>query len=231
MFVVLVDFQTSCARLENAWNYHCGQNDHQIHSRKRVLRCSGTESSCARERVRCCNTENKQEQTHFCSVTEIVVLEMGCFLCSIISFDLCGSTNNSRKRSAAREICSLPQRETAEIQTALQQRPHQQKKLQVPRGPVARPTPRPPPPRRRFLKPRRHHPRHRGCGTRHLAWLVPTSPTRKCFHPATCRWLTSTPFGTADTRPHNDVRSCGVLASKPTGVVTDNTVCMSVTLV
>ena len=57
----------------------------------------------------------------------------------------------------------------------------QQKKLQVPRELVARPTPRPPPRRRRPLKPRRHHSRHRGCGTRHLASLrPPTFPVVCC---------------------------------------------------
>ena len=97
------------------------------------------------------------------------------------SFDLCDSASPSRKRSAAQEICSLLQRVTAEIQTTLQQRPRQQKKLQVPRELVARPTPRPPPLCRRSLKPRRHHLRHRGCGTRHLASLrPPTFPVVCC---------------------------------------------------
>ena len=85
MFVILVDFQTSCARLENARNYHCGQNCYLIH-----LRCSGTEINCGRERVRCCNTENKQEQTHFCSVTEIVVWTWAVF-CAPSYLSICAN--------------------------------------------------------------------------------------------------------------------------------------------
>ena len=104
-------------------------------------------------------------------------LEVGLFcFWSIMrsSFDLC----ESRNIRSARNLLSAPARDNGNSDGA---------PAQVPRELVARPTPRPPPPRRRSLKPRRHHPRHRGCGTRHLASLrPPTFPVvlfclRLCF--------------------------------------------------
>ena len=130
------------------------------------------------QRFRCCTTENNDD-----GHTSAVLPKAWFWKWALRpSFDLCGSTRRFRKRSAAQEICSVPERVTAEIQTALQQRPRQQKKLQVSRGLVARPTPRPPPPppRPQSLKPRRHHPRHRGCGTRHLASLHPPRSHHHC---------------------------------------------------
>ena len=129
---------------------------------------------------------------------------------------------------------------TAEIQTALQQQPRQQNKLQVPRRLEARPTPRPSAVSEASSASSSHiilrlfaHlvlitsaeevaagvPGAHCCADHHAS--SSTSPTRKCSTPATCRWLTWTPFAAADTSPLKDVRSCGVLASKPTTSILD----------
>ena len=99
--------------LKNDDGVWSGKNDHQNNTRKRVYGEAAPKLIVARARSVMHNQKVFFYQTHFFGVSEIAALEMGCFFFALSFVHRLIFVNLQIllvKRSAAPEICSLPQR-------------------------------------------------------------------------------------------------------------------------